>query len=518
VKEFSFAKSPPVFVEINHANLKAFREGNQVELPLERGPDGRLTDACREKLTAGLRAFAGKKALQSRARAYCALSAAGVSLRRLVLPASAKEEFEKVLRLQIEAEFPLSPDELAWGWLPLETGTAGKREVLVAAVKKEIVAEFREILAACDLEPVFTIAALARNFMCPQPGGSHALLDVGSERPEWAVFENGVPAVLRVLPAASEVSLLESLTKAPGANASRRVIYVTGASNDLAAEIARRLGGGSVCVPLAFQTGAPAAILGLKKAVEQNGDARLLTLEHRDQPTNGRLNAASPELKPWLVRAVVLLFLVLMLPYAEAVILKPFLTRKLTALKADKGRLATIDRELDFLQSLKQSQPPYLDALYLLAKSAPPGTRFETLAMDRQGQVSLHGTMQNGQQVTDFRSKLIASGFFSTVSVDEQTPSPDRQKVTLRMTAHWKPAPELSRLSIGPTPEEIEQARTNVDTGGPGGMPPGMMPGMPMGMPMGMPAGMPVVMPTAAMPPGATPTLRTAPGRRVNTP
>jgi hypothetical protein len=517
VKEFSLAKSPPVYVEINDVSLKAFKEGNRVELPLERGPDGRLTAACREKITAGLRGFAGKKSLQSRARAFCALSAAGVSLRRMVLPDSAKEEFEKVLRLQIEAEFPLSPDELAWGWLPLESGKAGKREVLVAAVKREVVGEFREVLATGDLEPVFTVAALARNFMCPQPGGSHALLEAGSGRPEWAVFENGVPTVLRVLPAASEVSLLESVPKAPGANAGRRVIYVTGASNDLAAQLARRLGGGSVCVPLAFETGVPAAILGLKKAVEQNGAGRLLTLEHRDQPAAGRLNAASPELKPWLVRAAVLVCLVLILPYAEAVILKPFLTRKLAALKADKGRLATIDRELDFLQSLRQSQPPYLDALFLFAKSAPPGTRFDSLTMDRQGQVSLHGTMQNGQLVTDFRSKLIASGFFSTVSVDEQTPSPDRQKVTLRMTAHWKPAPELARLSVGPTPEEIEQARTNVDTGGPGGMPPGMMPGMPMGMPVGMPVGMPAGLPVV-MPPGAMPAARTAPGRGINTP
>lgn len=510
MKEYSFAKSPPVYVEINDFSLKAFKEGNHVELPLERGRDGRFTAACREKITAGLRVFAGKKALQSRARAYCALSAAGVSLRRLVLPDSAKQEFEKVLRLQIEAEFPLSPDELAWGWLPLESGKEGKREVLVAAVKKEVIGEFQEVLTAGDLEPVFTLAALARNFMCPQPGGSHALLEAGSGRPEWAVFENGVPAVLRVLPAQSEVSLLESVPKAPGANATGRMIYLTGASS----ELALRLGAGGLRIASAFETGAPAAILGLKRAVEQNGAARLLTLEHRDQPTAGRLNAASPELRPWLVRAAVLLFLLLMLPYAEAVILKPFLTRKLAALKADKGRLATIDRELDFLQSLKQSQPPYLDALFLFAKSAPPGTRFDSLTMDRQGQVSLHGTMQNGQQVTDFRSKLIASGFFSTVSVDEQTPSPDRQKVTLRMTAHWKPAPELARLSIGPTPEEIELARTNVDTGGPGGMPPGMMPGMPMGLP----AGMPVVMPAGAMPPGAMPAVRTAPGRGMNTP
>ena len=30
--------------------------------------------------------------------------------------------------------------------------------------------------------------------------------------------------------------------------------------------------------------------------------------------------------------------------------------------------------------------------------------------------------MQNAQQVTDFRAKLIASGFFSSITVEEQTP------------------------------------------------------------------------------------------------
>jgi len=476
-----------VYLELNHVCLKAFREGSRAELPLERGPDGRLTSACREKLASGLRAFVNKKPLQPRPRAYCALNATGVSLRRLALPASAKEEFEKVLRLRIEAEFPLSPDELAWGYLALETGMAAKREVLVAAVKREVVEDYRELLAACDLDPVFTLAALARNFICPQPGGSHALLDAGGARPEWVVFDKGVPTALRVLPAPAEVSLLDSVPKAPGADTSGRMIYLTGAGNELAAELARRLGGSSICVPLAFETGASVAILGLKKAVEQNGAAQLLMLEQHGKPATGGFHAAGPGTKTWLARAAILLCLALLLPYAEALIMKPLLAGKLSALKADKSRLATIDRELDFLQSLKQSQPPYLDALFLVAKSAPSGTRFDSLTMDRQGLVSLHGVMQNGQQVTDFRSKLVGSGFFSNVSVPDQTPTPDRQKVNLRMTAQWKPPAALAGLAIGPTPEEIEQARTNKDAAGPGGMPSGIMSAMPPGM---MPPGM----------------------------
>ena len=50
--------------------------------------------------------------------------------------------------------------------------------------------------------------------------------------------------------------------------------------------------------------------------------------------------------------------------------------------------------------------------------------------------------------MTDFRSKLIEAGWFSSVVVEEQTPSPDR-RVTVRMTAQLKAAD-----SRKPLPEE----------------------------------------------------------------
>jgi hypothetical protein len=46
--------------------------------------------------------------------------------------------------------------------------------------------------------------------------------------------------------------------------------------------------------------------------------------------------------------------------------------------------------------------------------------------------------MRDPQQVVEFRSKLIDSGLFSTVVVEEQTPTPDRQKVVVRITGQWK--------------------------------------------------------------------------------
>ena len=82
--------------------------------------------------------------------------------------------FQQLLRLQIESEFPLAPDELAWGYLhSTPTGrdaTDGHQTLIVAAVKKEVVvAEYSELLAACGVNPIFTLAALARERPLSEP-------------------------------------------------------------------------------------------------------------------------------------------------------------------------------------------------------------------------------------------------------------------------------------------------------------------------------------------------------------
>src|SRR5881396_3646419 len=118
-----------------------------------------------------------------------------------------------------------------------------------------------------------------------------------------------------------------------------------------------------------------------------------------------------------------------------------------------------IDRELRFLQYLKDNQPPYLDALAIVANATQPGTRFDSVSMNRRGDLSLRGFMRDSQQVVDFRSKLINSGFFTTVVVEEQNPTPDRQKVILRISAQWKPPPGRESLSIAPPVAEIEKPK-----------------------------------------------------------
>jgi len=145
--------------------------------------------------------------------------------------------------------------------------------------------------------------------------------------------------------------------------------------------------------------------------------------------------------------------------------------------------------------------------LTILANSASPGARFDSLSMNRRGDLSLKGNMQNSTQVVEFRSKLIKSGYFAAVAVEEQTPTPDRQKVAVRITAQLKPAglrgsvpidvsPRDSRSGSSPGPMPMESPESfgaptmmfppGMEMGGPGGPPmPGPMPGGLPGQPPG---------------------------------
>jgi hypothetical protein len=456
----SFMAPPPLFVEIGHAWLKARHGDNGAELPLERGADGRITVAGREKIIAALKDLLKAKSWQPRARAWCAISSRGISLRRFSLPGGSGQEFHQRLLLQIEAEFPLPPEDLAWGWqslthTPPSNGAAARQDLLVAAVKKEWLADYHEILRACGTEPVFTLAALARWNFCGQPAGSFAMLDSGGGQSELTFFEKGVPTASRIIfgngkngsgPGASPVETLAQNLNCSLAGA-RVFVSGDGVSKDFTEQLARTLGQGCECRRLEFTPapGGSTAIAGLEKFAMQAGTPPLAI--RLEQTGGGAANFADLDWKKWRVRVGALAAIALLLPYAEALLLKPHLARKVAEFQTESARLTVIDRELEFLRGLKQSQPPYLDLLYVFSKSAPPGTHFDSLSLNSHGDVSLRTAFHDGQSVADFRNQLVASGFFTNVVVEEQTPTPDHQRVNVRMTAQEMPAALLQMQS-----------------------------------------------------------------------
>ena len=421
---------PPVFIEIGLGSLKALCETRGLELPLERAADGKLTAVSREKIIAGLEKLIGRKSWQPRARAVCGLGAHGVLLRRIILPAAAAEDFECVLRLQIELEFPLSPDELAWGWRDI-SNVAGKREILVAAVRKKTVEDLSSILVAAGANPEFSIAALARDALCAPSADPHAVLEITSTHGELVTFENGVPGNVQVFPVGT------GLAGAVQKNTAAKIIYVSGGSamenifpESSAAVACKRL-------EISSGEGSSAATLGLKKCVAENRP--VLLLNARPQSARSALNLMQPENRGWLVRAAALLALLLLFPVAETLLVKPFLQWRLESYKTRQHNfLSVVEPERKFLLNLKQSQPPYLDALYIFSKSAPPGTHFDSITISQRGEISIKAAMANGQTVSDFRAKLMASGFFSSIVVEEQSPVLNQPRVGVRMTAVWK--------------------------------------------------------------------------------
>jgi hypothetical protein len=347
---------------------------------------------------------------------------------------------------------------------------------------------------------VFTPAALARDYLGPQPPSTSAWLDLASAHAELGLFEQDVPVAVRVYPLGPggdgrAGTRLEALAKAIGT--APRKVFVTGANGTTAeviAELRGKYGIAGERVETAAGAGHSAAVDGMKKAAAGNDGPALLLFQTSAKPARiGNFNFSQPVPKQLAIAVAVLLAVLLALPFAEALLLKGHLAKQVAAFKSGQGNLSAIDQDYGFLRFLKQNGPPYLDALYLFAKAAPPGARIESVSMNRRGDISLRGSMQNGQLVTDFRAKLIDSGFFDRVTVEEQVPTPDRQKVNVRITAQWKPVDKRLGLAIGPTRDEIEKAKTNALAQGNspsrGGMPPGMSPGMPAAMPAGMPPG-----------------------------
>ncbi|MEI9863345.1 MAG: hypothetical protein WDN00_02060 [Limisphaerales bacterium] len=223
-------------------------------------------------------------------------------------------------------------------------------------MKKEVVADYHEILWECGTEPVFTLAALARKNLCTQPADSFAMLDIGDSQSELTVFEKGVPIISRIIfwgsesPSGTADGQLEVLAKTVNGSLAGVKVFISGnvISGEITAQLAKTLANGLQGERLTAGEDKilSAAIYGLKKVTEQGGEPELCI--RIKQPDNTNINLASLDLKKWGVRVGALVLILLLLPYVEALVLKPHLAKKVAAFKTEAARLTVIDRELDF--------------------------------------------------------------------------------------------------------------------------------------------------------------------------
>lgn len=508
----SWFGSGVVWLEVTSRSLHVQHGGAARTWRLERGPGGALTESCRKTIGGELAAFVDRKPWQPRREARCLLPAGGVTLRRWKVPKAEEDETRRVLSLQIESELPLAPDELAWGWR--KVGESGAlQDVLVAAARRSSVAEMALLLEECGLAPLFTLSALARaGSVAPRSpgGGGEAWLDVGPDHSEWLALDGMGPVRLRALPWGEQTLVREWMSSAGVASdvAERwlgRVLTEPGPLDDpgkpgwdaavqaLAGSIPGPVPGGRIRVTGRL-AGAPAFLASLAEKLgrgvvvesgERGGDrAAPSGIRRLREDTEGRtqepglwlaakvqeaptvLSQATP--RKWAVVAGVLLLGLLLMPYIEAMVFLPGLASRVAAVQARQDRLQWIDRQADFLRHLKQNQAPYMEALLVLGKTLSPGNRMESMNLNRKGEMALRVSMRQPQEVTEFRTKLTESGFFTSVVIEEQSPTPDRQKIQVRISAQIKPLNLRQGLAI--------LAVTNSVGPNPGGAPSGPAP------------------------------------------
>ncbi len=422
-----------VFIEFTDSAVHIASDARSLDLPIERTAGGALTPASADSVREALRPFAGKPGAE---QAFCLLPARGVSLRRIMLPAATAEEIDRLLPLQIDAHFPLPSEELSWGCTLLPGGGAAPngrplQELLVAAVKKEAVEQVRQILAGAGFHPLFGIAALAREGAWTHRPTKAALLEIGGVSSELLTFDERGPSALRVIALGSESSpSADPLLNALKSNGAVEKVLVSGKSSSVwSARIAPHL----MAEPLPLPAGQSAAITGLRESLRR-GHEPLLVHAARESVVVQR----APTPWRWAAAAVFLLLVWIGLRYAEPIIRNARLTAAIAELRAARDKLPRVDLEAAFLQYIHTNQPGYLDAVAAIAGAAQPGTKLDNLSIARKGDISMRGTAQNGQAAATLRSKMIESGLFSNVVLDEQTPG-QNQQVTFRMTAQLRP-------------------------------------------------------------------------------
>ena len=210
-------------------------------------------------------------------------------------------------------------------------------------------ADYHEILRACGTEPVFTLAALARWNACGQPADSFAMLDIGARQSELTIFENAVPTALphyflgrqECCPARRTRKWIPWRKTIKGSLAGTRLfISGRGVSKDFAERLAWSLGNGCKCERLEIRA-RRRRFRGHLRAGEICRAGRRL----RHCSSGWNRPAARPRIwRTWTgrpgARALgVLAAAALLLPYAEALLLKPHLERKVAAFKTEAERL-----------------------------------------------------------------------------------------------------------------------------------------------------------------------------------
>lgn len=439
---FKKPKEIIVFAELDERFLHV-RGETEVHLPIDRDETGFLTASGKQMLEARLKEWIGTDG--GRVKVWCALPLRGVSLRHLQLPAVKSEEMAPILRFQVEKLFPLPLQEMAWLVKDLKQVGVGGWEGSVFGVRKAFMMDLEQVLARCGWQVSFTLSILT---LMGEENGDGLFYKVTTESGDWIRQEGGRPLQVGFHASDKEASTradrIAMLLKAQGQETK---VHLLG-EQSMCEGIRDRLQtvmGSTVNVQIKPCTEVAPALAAMKNVADEEGNCRLPIFESFDPTVASRSNPRR-DLYRWAAVAGLLFLISLSMKFVQPMLRYEGLSEDYAALEAKREGLPDIGKELGFLQFLEQNRSPYLETVHILSRTAPPNSLIEILVMNRRGDISIRCSVQNGKQVGEFRSKLIDSGYFYPVVVDEQTKGNQSGKLQVRITARWKPADERKPL------------------------------------------------------------------------
>ncbi len=459
-------------------------------VPIQRDELGQLNAESLTQVKEAIRHCVGDTK-GSEIKCLCALASGGISLRSIEVPASKGVPLKNLLELQIEKEWPLPPADLAWGFQSLtpseinpESQENNSTKVAIAAVKRSLFRHYETIVKECGLEAKWTLGACAGSMLPEIESASHyRLLDLRETHSELIEFENGIPSALRSLSLgwnaisspqndeqtgygaeaadresvdeAAEASAIQPLINALNADESRAPLGIAGQEpwlseclNSLQAQLP------NVTISshgIAEGEAACFVTQVLGKSRSPSREARLIELKSDEDALAPSQTNRTPLLR-WVALLVLLVILALLTRRIEPALRSSGLDAQLKQFNEQKSQLPELDRELSFMEHVAQKSLPYMDLISLLAAQTVPGFQLETLDMGSDRQIQIRGALPQNAQPEDLRAKLLSSGWFEQVVLDEQTPDKNKRNLTIRISLTVKPPlrrPALSEAVLG---------------------------------------------------------------------
>ncbi len=479
-------------IDLGPRSLKVSDGERAIEIELKRDSRGRLDNDCRRAVVDRMQEFLNGQT----GPAWCAIPSRGVSLRAIDLPPVADTDSAQMLALQVEREFPMGSDQLAWGYrLDSVNGTNGTipshpRATLVA-LRRDALEDYRTLFSECGLDVTFTLGALAAAELAESNSGTDAVLDLGRSHSELLIRTEACATSVRTVAwggdrvtraiaeglgidfeLAEEHKIAWSEGRPDGDERITSVVSLCVQSE--LADLSRLLqeawhssDGDSKArraPEVVFLAGRGRRLRGIDDAVKRTFDeASVVTLiPEADDADDSTVSAAtlglrrgtsialdsgtagatsSPENGPtripvgWIAAVVVLSALAFFLPKVEPLTKLDEVERKLSAAQASLGSLPSVSIDHRFLDHLDRHQLPSLLVLHDLFAVSPGNLQFREFTVDQSGAVVFRGVVGTRDEVYAIRNGMIDRRWFTAIELPEVGPVKNGSGIEFRITA-----------------------------------------------------------------------------------